>query len=582
MLVSYVFKRNIKITKDYFSLVKFKNKYLITFIFVDLVNVLVSLLIPYFISLIVDNVTNGLYNMSFLFVMMLGITYLFTKLCSYCTNWCYANFFKEAYVEVHRTLVNSIYNFDEEFSKKIPIGKIINSSNMDIINIAEIPSFIFELSIELIKLLVIYFIFARQNIFVAIYVIIINLIYYNFAHKCNNKNTFYLKKQRTYADKITGMLSQILTGLKDIKSFGIGDKLNNKLDGYRKRWQDNYFLKRKYYFTRKTLIGLIMDLGKILLYVILIISIMNGSLTIAMFLLLINYYDKAKDSINDIMRFDVSIKEESVSLYRINEIINYGNNILKLEGTINNDNIIGVVEFKNVSFKYSNIPTLRNVSFIAKQNEVTAIVGKTGAGKSTIFNLLLRMYKIDKGKILIDNLNIYDYSREVHNSNISIVNQKTFIFNMSIRANLSLIDSNKERQIDACRRVGIHDFIMSLPDGYNTILKEDATNISGGQKQLLSLARALLTTSEIILLDEITSSLDPNTINQIMKLLEDLKIDHTIILITHNKDLMKASDKLIVLNNGKIVGKGTHKKLMINNEYYIDLQTNNYFSSNKK
>lgn len=566
-----MFKRNIKITKDYFSLVKFKNKYLITFIIIDLINVLVSLFVPYFISLIVENITNGLYNMSFIFVIMLGITYLFNKVGSYCTNWCYANFFKDAYVEVHRTLVNSIYNFDEEYSKKIPIGKIINSSNMDIINIAEIPSFIIELFIESIKLLVIYVVFARQSILVALYVIIVDLVYYNFAKKCNEKNTLYLKRQRNYADKMTGMLSQILIGLKDIKSFNIGDKLNNKLDGYRKRWKESYFLKRKYYFTRKTLVGLIIDFGKVLLYFVMIILLMKGKIQIAMFLLLISYYDKAKESINDIMGFDVSIMAESVSLYRINEIINYGNNALKLDGMIHNDEIIGYVEFKNVSFKYNQLPVLKNISFIAKPNQVTTIVGKTGTGKTTIFNLLLRMYRVDSGKILIDNLNIYEYSKGVYNSNISIVNQKTFIFNMSIRANLSLIDSNKKRQIDACKRVGIHDFIMSLPDGYNTILKEDANNISGGQKQLLSLARALLTTSEIILLDEVTSSLDPHTTNKIINLLDDLKTDHTLIVITHNKDLMKVADKLIVLNNGKIECIGKHEDLIKNNEIYKQL-----------
>ncbi len=558
-------RRNIKITKDYFSLVKFKNKYLITFIIVDLVNVLASLLVPYFLSLIVESVTNKLYSMSFIYASMLGLTYLFNKLASYSTNWCYANFFKGAYVEVHEKLVNSIYNFDEEYTKKIPMGKIINSSNLDIINIAEIPSFIIELSIELCKLLIIYFVFAKQNMLVGLYVILVDLIYYNFAKKCNNKNAYYLKKQRNYADKITGLLSQILVGLKDIKSFGISEKLNNKLDGYRKRWQESYFLKRKYFFTRKTLVGLIIDFGKIILYFIMIILLIKNKMTITMFLLLISYYDKAKESINEIMGFDVSIMEESVSLYRISEIINYGNNSLKLDGIVQNDDIIGLVEFKNVSFKYSKLPTLKNISFIARPNQVTTIVGKTGSGKTTLFNLLLRMYKVDEGKILIDNINIYDYSKDVYKSNISVVNQKTFIFNMSIRANLSLVDSNKKRQIDACKRVGIHNFIMSLPDGYNTVLKEDATNISGGQKGLLSLARALLTTSEIILLDEVTSSLDPNTTKKIINLLNDLKTDHTLIVITHNKDLMKTADKLIVLNNGKIVGQGSHEELIRNN-----------------
>ena len=146
---------------------------------------------------------------------------------------------------------------------------------------------------------------------------------------------------------------------------------------------------------------------------------------------------------------------------------------------------------------------------------------------------------------------------------------------MSIRANLSLIDSNKKRQIDACKRVGIHDFIMSLPDGYSTILKDDATNMSGGQKQLLSLARALLTSSEIILLDEVTSSLDPYTTDKIIKLLDDLKTDHTIITITHNKDLMRKADKLIVLNNGKVECIGKNDDLIKTNNFYKQLVIKN-------
>lgn len=566
-------KKNIKIVKDYFSLVSFKNKYLIMFIIVDLINVLISLLIPLFISLIVESVTNKLYNESVILIIILGITYLLNKIGSYCTNWCYANFFKDTYVLMHQKLVNSVYDFDYEYSKKIPIGKIINSSNTDIINVAEIPSFMIELSIEIVKLLVIYFVFAKQNILVALYVIIIDIIYYIYARKCNNKNNYYLKKQIKYADKMTGMLSQILIGLKDIKSFNIGSRLNNKLDTYRKKWQENYFLKRKYYFTRKTLVGLVIDFGKIILYFIILVLLIKGKIQIAMFLLLISYYDKTKESINDIMEFDVSIMEESVSLYRINQIVNYKDSNLVLDGIVNNDDIAGYVEFKNVSFKYSRLQVLKNVSFTAKPNQITAIVGKTGSGKTTLFNLLLRMYRVNDGKILIDRINIYDYSRDVFNSNVSIVNQKTFIFNMSIRANLSLIDSNKKRQIDACKRVGIHDFIMSLPDGYSTILKEDATNISGGQKQLLSLARALLTSSEIILLDEVTSSLDPNTTNKIINLLDDLKTDHTIIVITHNKDLMRRADKLVVLNNGKIECIGNNDDLIKKNKVYKQLVT---------
>ncbi len=546
-----MFKRNIKIAKDYFSLVNLKNYYLIIFIIIDLLNNLISLLIPYFASKIIDYATKNLYQEAFLFIFILGITYFINKLGSYCTNWCYANFFKEAYVEVHTKLVNSIYNFDEEYQKKISMGKIINSSNSDIINIAEIPSLIIELTLELLKIIVIYIIFIKNNLFITAYVILIDYIYYHFANSYNKKHAHYLKKQRKYADKITGILSQILTGLKDIKSLGFYDKINNKLDKYRKKWKESYFLKRKYHFTRKTLISLIIDFGKIFMYILLTILLMQNKITITLFLLLISYYDKSKTSVKSIMNFDISITQEAVSLYRIKEIINYGNPF-KITGTVCGDNITGFVEFRNISFKYNKENILKNISFKSYPNQITTIVGKTGSGKTTIFNLLLRLYKPNKGKIFIDNIDITNYELNAYTSYISVVNQKTFIFNMSIRENLSLIDSNKEKQIAACKKVGIHDFIMSLPKGYNTILKEDATNISGGQKQLLSLARSLLTTSKIILLDEITSALDPKTTEHIINLLNDLKKDHTLIVITHNKELMKIADQLITINNGTI------------------------------
>ena len=143
---------------------------------------------------------------------------------------------------------------------------------------------------------------------------------------------------------------------------------------------------------------------------------------------------------------------------------------------------------------------------------------------------------------------------------------------MSIRENLNLVDSNKERQIEACKKVGIHDFIMSLPNGYNTVLKEDANNISGGQKQLISLARTLLSKSEILLFDEVTASLDPNTTRHIIKVLKDLKKDHTVIIITHKPKLMKIADNIIVIDRGKVVGFGSHKELIKSNKYYQILQ----------
>lgn len=567
-----MFKKYIEITKDYFSLVDIKNKYLIMFTIIDIINVLLSLLIPYYASSIVDALTDKSYEQALIDVLLLASIFIINRVGSLATNWCYASFFKETYADVHTKLVNCIYEFDEKTEKKISKGNIINSTNIDILNIAELPSLLIELTVEAIKLAVIYFVFAKQNIFIAIFVLAIDLIYYNYSKVCNQKCAYYLNKQRTYADKLTGLISQIMVGLKDVKSLNFKHKLNYKLDGYREKWQRSYYLKRKYQFTRKTLVNLIVNLGKILLYLLLIYLMIKESITLTIFLLLISYYSKAHDSIVEIMNFDLSIKEEAVSLYRIKKIIENDKDNSETIGTVVKSDIKGVIEFKNICFKYDKNLTLKNVSFSSLANQVTTIVGKTGSGKTTILNLLMRLYKVDRGKILIDGMNIYDFSKKTYSTFISIVNQKTFMFDMSIRENLNLVDSNKKRQIEACEKVGIHDFIMSLPNGYNTVIGEDGSKISGGQKQLLSLARALLSSAEILLLDEVTSALDPKTTKKIIKLLKELKNDYTFIVVTHNRDLMASSDRIIVLKEGKVDSIGTHEELLVTSKTYQTIQ----------
>lgn len=267
-----------------------------------------------------------------------------------------------------------------------------------------------------------------------------------------------------------------------------------------------------------------------------------------------------------------NVSSFSIMLDRIYKILNYKTNNMLSFGDNDNDYIKGKINFKNVSFTYEKQVVLKNVSFEIKPQSFTAIVGKSGSGKSTIFRLLLRLYKADKGTILLDDESIYDYTREVYSSNVSIVTQKPFIFDMSIRENFNLVDSNHSHQIEACKRVGIHDYIMSLKDGYNTKLVADAENISNGQKQLIALARTLLSKSEVLLFDEVTSSLDINTSKHVMEILKDLKRDHTILMITHKSSLMKLADDIIVIDHGRLVGRGSHKTLLKDNTYYKLLQ----------
>ena len=575
---------NIKIIKSYFKLVK-GNKILITCLFItSILRHIASLLIPIFAANIILYITDGNADKTYLNILLLACTYIAYNLFLYLNYVSYSYNFKYSYKNIREKIMNKVLTFDVDFNDNISKAEILNTINADTGSIAEMIDNISEIILVFIKVIILIFIFAYTNVLIGIIVLLLELLYLKSYDYCNVANARYLMGQQKYRDKLTDNLSQILNGLSEIKIFNIHNKMKQRFSVIANKWSEQYMLKRKYINIRATLLPLITDLGKIILYLILVYLVLKGYYEVNILVLLITYYENIITNTNTLMTYSKQIREWSISITRINKLLNYENG-QKLEfGTNKKDNILGLVEFKDVSYadKSKNKGSIKNISFEALPNEITALVGHSGCGKTTIVNLLLRKYKIDEGAIYIDGENIYDFTEDTYSKNITAVNQMPFIFTMSIRQNLNLIDKNKQHQIEACKRVGIHDFIMSLPKGYNTILSENASNFSGGQRQLLSIARVLLSKAEILIFDEVTSSLDTILVEKMKEIFEDLKQDHTIIIITHKKDVMQIADNIIVLNKGEIVGIGTHDKLMKNNPFYIDLQTKNYHSSNKR
>lgn len=575
---------NIKIIVDFFKLVKGSKKWIFLLFFASIMGHISSLLIPVFTSNIIYEITNGNANATYINILLLTITYVAFNLFWYLYYVSYSNNFKYSYKNLREKIIDKVFTYDTEFSDKISKGTILNTVNTDTANLSEMINNVCEIIVVFIKVIVMIIIFLKTNLFIGILVLLLEILYLNLFDYCNIKSTKYLRGQQKYRDKLTDNLSQILNGLGEIKVFNIYDKIKNNFYIIANKWSEQYMLKRKYVNIRASLLSFIIHFGKIILYLILVYFVLKGKYEVNVLVLLIAYFENIMTNTKELMGFSRQIREWSISITRVNNILNYSSKQQITFGLNENDYINGLVEFKNVNFSYKskNKGNLKDVSFTAQPNKITALVGHSGSGKTTISNLILRKYKIDNGEILIDNENIYDYTKEIYSKNVVGVNQSPFIFNMSIKKNLSLIDSNVENQIEACKRVGIHDYIMSLPKGYNTVLTENANNFSGGQKQLLAIARTLLSKAEILIFDEVTSSLDTLLVEKIKNVFENLKLDHTIIIITHKKDVMKIADKIIVLNKGKIVGQGSHEELMKNNEYYIDLQTNNYSSSHKK
>ena len=222
---------------------------------------------------------------------------------------------------------------------------------------------------------------------------------------------------------------------------------------------------------------------------------------------------------------------------------------------------------------YNTEEILKKMNFTIKPNEKIAFVGKSGAGKSTIFNLITHLYQVSSGKILLDDININDLDCNTIRNNMSIITQNPYIFNFSIKDNLLLAkeDATLKEIREACRLACIDDYIMSLPDKYDTPLGENGIILSGGQKQRIAIARALLMQTEIILFDEATSALDNETQEQIQKAIDNLKGEYTILIIAHRLSTVIDADKIFVIDDGKIIDSGTHQELLKNCEVYKEI-----------
>lgn len=561
-----------KFIKDYLKLSQTKTRYFLGMLFSAIGYKAFLVLNTLFASWIIKYATNSNLNMTYLSLILLVISYTLYQILLFINCKIYGKDMNYSYTTLQTKILNKLVSVDDNFTRKISKGKLINSIDKDVREIGDMCDQIAELYTTIIQVFVVCIIVALYNIYIAIIFLMYSILFLFIRNDVDRKGAIYYKKQKHEVDRYSNLFSQILSGLQEIKTFDMLNKLKQKLNEIKNKYSHSYIMKRKYFTIRDNDIKFMTYSFKILLYIILLFLMIKGKFEIDILVLVIGYFETTVTYLDKIIEITSKIREVNVSVERVNKILNYSTKNDISYGNINYDEIDGIIEFDDVRFGYNSKEILKGISFKVKPNQITAIVGQSGTGKTSIINLLLRLYKPNSGKILIDGVDIYEYTKDIYKSNVSVVNQKPFIFNMSIRKNLDFVDSNIDNQIEACKRVGIHDFITSLPQGYNTVLRENGSNISGGQKQLISLARTLLSKSEILLFDEITSSLDPDTAFHITNVLKNLKKDHTVLMITHKPDLMKKADRIIVINEGKIVGDGSHKELLENNEHYRFLQ----------
>ena len=273
------------------------------------------------------------------------------------------------------------------------------------------------------------------------------------------------------------------------------------------------------------------------------------------------------------------LQSMAASAERIFEFLEEPEEVVTSKGNIDTFKLQGNVEFRNVKFGYDENKTIiNNFNAQVKEGQKIAIVGPTGAGKTTMVKLLMRFYDVTDGEILVDGYNIKDFDRGELRKMFGMVLQDTWLFGGTVKENIkySKEEATDTEVIQAAKAAHVHHFIKTLPNGYNSLINEESTNISAGQKQLLTIARVILADPKILILDEATSSIDTRTEIQIQSAMDNLMKGRTSFIIAHRLSTIKNADLILVMNHGDIVEQGTHEELLAKNGFYADLYNSQF------
>lgn len=525
------------------------------------------------------------------FLIAMGVT-AFEKLIYFITNMLYAKIQNKFMMQMNQDLAEQAFKLNSETYSHHATGVFtqrINNEPKAYMNccLSIITSITEGLSIIVVLF---YVMFLSPWIGLAILAMLAVSVIIEIVKRRKHKQ--YMRMTEQAYEKVSSMTTEIVKSEKDIKSTGLETAMANIS---KKRYAEYHHAVYKrqtnstiFWSIRQTFI----DLAYVAIIILGIYMLDLGMLTFAVFMI---FYSKG-GAVNSFTYYVSSINENIISIGVAKERMAalFDENEFKTErfGTVHKENVKGNIEFKKVGYSYkeyertkktkttpsewkvvSENKIFENLSFKIKPNTTVAFVGKSGSGKSTIVNLMSKMYEVDSGEVLIDKTNINDFDKDTLRRTISLVNQSPYIFDMTIKRNLLLANPNAtdEDIHNAIKMAALDEFIESLPKGIETLVGEGGIKLSGGQKQRLAIARALMRNSSIIIFDESTSNLDNFAQNDIKKSIDALKGKSTIVIVAHRLSTIKDADTIFFLDQGKIVDSGTFDDLFNNNEQFRNM-----------
>lgn len=544
--------------------------------FVTMLTLILSAVINLFSPIFSANALASLseldYDKALMFAILVIVVRVLVEVANYLHNICYVKMDCKVVFDIKTTLIRAITATTMTKSDKTNSGVYIERLNEDSGKCSDVLMDIMSVFLDVISNFAFLIYIAFLNIYFFLALVLYVAVLWIFDSKKERIWYIQRKKYRETREISTGTYNEQVRGLRDVKSLNIR---NNTIRDSGNKFQEalaihklSRFTRRKWIFIRNA-VAVIFEVG---FFIMGILFIKSNFISLANFLVIYMYHGNVRGLTNYFAMIKQYAIEGELAAQRVFEIID---DYPKEEfGTTTLENIKGEINFDNVTFAYEEGENvLENLDLKFEPNKTTAVVGKSGSGKSTILALINKLYTVNDGSITIDGVNINELTEDAIRNNIGIVTQTPYIFNRTIRENLLFINPNatEEQMITALKRAQIYTFVKKLDKGLDSLVGENGVMLSGGQKQRIAIARILLKNSKIIVFDEATSALDNESQGLIVKAIESLKKDHTIIIVAHRLSTIVGSDKIVVLDGGKILDQGTHKELFRRCKMYKDL-----------
>lgn len=497
---------------------------------------------------------------------------LLTIVIGYIQTYVFSSLNQKMVFDIKRSMFSTILNLPVKAFDEIRAGEFMSRLNNDASVISNIITGQFLNSIiNVFQVLIVgvamFSISVKLSLVVVVAFPCTFLIFFVFGKIMRRKESEIAK----YNDAYFSNIQQSVTGIREIKCLGLKDKMLETFILLGEKIKEKSIRVGILNGTADVFSMLVKFATDVVVIMLGFYLLTKGQLKVEMFIAFSSYAMQFSNSLMDLAKLNSNVQTALVSVGRIFELLDNLNYSVERFGDKKIEAIEGKVAFDNVHFNYrDNVKVLNGVTAVIKPNKKIAFVGGSGVGKTTLFNILLRFYNPGSGSVLIDGLRIDYYDEDSLRKHISVVQQEPFLFHMTILENLLLAkpEASQDEIVEACLKAYIHDYIVSLPLGYDTMVGEKGINFSGGQKQRIAIARAILRKSKIILFDEATSALDNESQYAVKNAVDLLVKRHTVVIIAHRLFTVIDADEIFVMDEGRIVGVGTHETLIRSNETY--------------